>query len=260
MVRSKSGVRGGNTVVERTSDIYQAVVEAGTPQDKWTALTAGLAAIGLDQINYAFLDFGTYGRMEARGDPAMSTMRRDWIEHYTAQRYDMDDAIVAHVRAGRFDPKFYRLSRRDLFERRDMAEEAREAGLQAGLLTPLPGPWGDHLPAAGIVMGSSLGEAEAERIARDHAPHLVALAHVLHTSMSGELLRRRAGAAPLSARERDCLQGIARGARPAQIADRLAIADVTVRLHLANARRKLGVRTLPEAVAKAMLYQQISAG
>jgi len=247
-------------LAEALLDTYAGLVVAGTPQAKWAALTSGLARIGLDQINYAFLDFGTYGRMDARGDPAMSTMRRDWIEHYTAQRYDMDDDIVAHVRAGRFDPKFYRLSRPDHFEHRDMAEEAREAGLQAGLLTPLPGPWGDHLPAAGIVMGSSLGEAEAERIARDHAPHLIALAHLLHTGLSGELLRRRAGSASLSGRERDCLTAVAGGLRTAQIADRLTLAEVTVNLYLRNARRKLAARTLPEAVAKAMLYGQIVVG
>ena len=112
-------------------------------------MTEGLAAIGLDQINYAFLDVKTHGRMQARGDPAMSTMRKDWIEHYTERQYDLDDDIVAHVRTGSFDPKFYRLSRPDHVSRRLMAEEAMDAGLKAGLLVPLPGPWGDVLPAAG---------------------------------------------------------------------------------------------------------------
>lgn len=247
-------------MVEALSDTFDAVITADTPQAKWAALTSGLALIGLDQINYAFLDFATYGRMDARGDPAMSTMRTDWLEHYTARRYDLDDDIVAHVRAGRLDPKFYRLSRTDQFTHRDMAEEAREAGLKAGLLTPLPGPWGDDLPAAGIVMGASLGEDEAARIAQAHAPQLIALAHVLHTSLSGELLRRRTGAEPLTGRERDCLEATAKGMRIARIADRLTIAEVTVRLHLNNARRKLGARTLPEAIAKAILYGQLPQG
>lgn len=239
-------------------DVFDAVMTARAPTAKWAALTEGLALIGLDQINYAFLDFATYDRMEARGDPAMSTMRTDWLEYYTERQYDLDDDIVAHLRAGRFDPKFFRMSRPDHFRRRDVAEEAKEAGLQAGLLTTLPGPWSDNLPAAGIVMGSSLGEDEAARIVQANAPHLVALAHVLHVGMSGELLRRRVGAAPLSGRERDCLQGVARGLRIGQIADRLTLAQVTVNLYLKNARRKLAARTLPEAVAKALLYQQIS--
>lgn len=235
------------------ADVFDALASAPTAEERWASFAKGLAAVGLDQINYAFLDFATYERMEARGDPAMSTMRRDWIEHYTERRYDMDDDIVAHVRAGRFEPKFYRLSRKDQLTHRNMAEEAREAGLQAGLLVPLPGPWGSALPAAGIVIGSSLGEDETARIVADNGATLIALAHVLHTGMSGELLRRRSGAAPLTCRERDCLQLTAKGMRTSQIADRFAIAEVTVGLHLRTGRQKLGARTLPEAVAKAML-------
>lgn len=240
------------------SATYAALVEATTPTAKWAALTTGLAEIGLDQVNYAFLDLGTFGRMDARGDPSMSTMRNDWIAHYSAQRYDLGDDIVAHVRAGRFDPKFYRMSRPEHFAQRDIAEEAREAGLQAGLLVPLHGPWNDDLPAAGIVMGSSLREDEAARITQAHASDLIALAHVLHTGLSGELLRRRKGATALSDRQRECLQGIAGGQRVGQVADRLNIREVTVNLHLRAARQKLAARTLPEAVAKALLYGMIT--
>ena len=245
-------------MTQAIDDLINAIAAPAVAGDRWSRLTEGLAKLGLDQINYAFLDFGTYSRMEARGDPAMSTMRRDWIDHYTNQKYDLDDEIVAHVRAGRFDPKFYRLSRKEQFSHREMAEEARDAGLMAGLLVPLPGPWGDYLPAAGIVMGSSLGEDEAARITQANAAALIATAHVFHTAMSGELLRRRKGVSPLSGRERDCLQLLARGLRVGQIADRLTLAEVTVALHLRNARRRLGARNLPEAVAKGLLYQQIA--
>lgn len=241
-------------------ETYAAVLEATSPEERWAALTGGLAGIGLDQVNYAFLDFNTFSRMDARGDPAMTTMRQDWIDHYVDRQYDLEDEVVAHVRAGRFDPKFYRLSRPDHFGNRTIAEEAREAGLQAGLLTPLPGPWGDHMPAAGIVMGSSLGEDEAARITEAHVTDLVALAYLNHTLISGDLLRRRADVRPLSGRERDCLQLTALGLRVAQIADKLVLADVTVHLHLRQARKKLGARTLPEAVSKALLYQQIAPG
>jgi DNA-binding CsgD family transcriptional regulator len=41
------------------------------------------------------------------------------------------------------------------------------------------------------------------------------------------------------------------------IGDQLAIARVTVELHLRTARQKLGAKTTPEAVARALLYRQI---
>ena len=62
----------------------------------------------------------------------------------------------------------------------------------------------------------------------------------------------------LSPRERECLQCLANGLRPDAIADRLRIAKVTVDLHLTNARRKLGCRTMAETVARAVQHQQIS--
>jgi DNA-binding CsgD family transcriptional regulator len=139
-----------------------------------------------------------------------------------------------------------------------MVGEAHEAGLHAGLLVPLCGDYGSALPTAGIVMGSSLPEADIEKIVQDYAPMLVALAHVFHAGMIGELRRRRVGAKPLSERERDCLQYAARGLRTTAIADRLNLSEATVELYLRNARRKLDAKTLAEAVARAIQFQQIS--
>jgi DNA-binding CsgD family transcriptional regulator len=224
----------------------------------WASLTRTLAGIGLDQVNYAFLDFASHTRLEARGDPGFSTMRADWIEYYTERQYDMNDDLVGHVRAGNYKPKFYRLGRPEEFTSLEMVGEAHEAGLHAGLLVPLCGDYGSALPTAGIVMGSSLPEADIEKIVQDYAPMLVALAHVFHAGMIGELRRRRVGAKPLSERERDCLQYAARGLRTTAIADRLNLSEATVELYLRNARRKLDAKTLAEAVARAIQFQQIS--
>ncbi|MDD3798520.1 MAG: helix-turn-helix transcriptional regulator [Novosphingobium sp.] len=62
----------------------------------------------------------------------------------------------------------------------------------------------------------------------------------------------------LSARERQCLEEIARGKRVQAISEMLAIAPVTVELHLKNARIKLGASTIPEAVAIAIQLRAIS--
>ncbi|MDT9600246.1 response regulator transcription factor [Sphingosinicella rhizophila] len=62
----------------------------------------------------------------------------------------------------------------------------------------------------------------------------------------------------LSARERECLEGIARGKRVQAIASALLIAPVTVELHLKNVRAKLGASTTAEAVAIAIRKGAIS--
>lgn len=65
------------------------------------------------------------------------------------------------------------------------------------------------------------------------------------------------GGEPLTAREQVCLQLIANGLRSGAVAEQLGLANVTVELYLKNARRKLGAKTLPEAVAKAIATHQL---
>ena len=63
--------------------------------------------------------------------------------------------------------------------------------------------------------------------------------------------------AGLSVRETECLQWLAKGLRYDQIAYRLGISIATVRFHIANARRKLNVKTPEQAVARAVFTRLI---
>lgn len=54
----------------------------------------------------------------------------------------------------------------------------------------------------------------------------------------------------LTGRERDVLARFAQGLRPDRIAERMGLSKRTIDMHAANVRRKLGARTLAEAVAK----------
>lgn len=58
--------------------------------------------------------------------------------------------------------------------------------------------------------------------------------------------------AALTARELECLAGLADGLKNHDIAGRLQIAEPTVAMHLANAKRKLGAATREQAVAIAV--------
>jgi DNA-binding CsgD family transcriptional regulator len=57
----------------------------------------------------------------------------------------------------------------------------------------------------------------------------------------------------LTIRERQCLTLLAKGLRRGQIAEQLRIKPVTADLPLQNARKKLGAKTLGEAVARAIM-------
>jgi len=238
-------------------DNFSALLSETDADGRWKALTRGLARIGLDQVNYAFLDLETHDRMQARGEPAMSTMRSDWIEYYVERQYDLADPLVDHVRAGRCEPLLFETAQD--FGASQVLNEADEAGLKAGVLISLPGVIGSAGPGAGIVVGSTMGAPETFRLIRENGRDLVALANLFHAGAVGELMRRRYGAAQLSPRERDCLQAVARGRRISAVAYDLELAEVTVGMHLKNARKKLGARSLPEAVARGLLFQQIEA-
>lgn len=71
-----------------------------------------------------------------------------------------------------------------------------------------------------------------------------------------------AGATPLlatalSVREQDVLRYLAAGLRNNAIARKLGIAEITVRVHLTAARRKLGAATREQAIALAIRTGQL---
>lgn len=62
----------------------------------------------------------------------------------------------------------------------------------------------------------------------------------------------------LSSREKDVLRYLAMGLRNDAIAWKLRIAEITVRFHIASARRKLGAATREQAIALAMRSGQLT--
>jgi len=64
----------------------------------------------------------------------------------------------------------------------------------------------------------------------------------------------------LTAREREVLRALARGARTTEIAEQLDIAERTVKAHLANIYQKLGVDSRTAAVAVALQKEHVRSG
>jgi two-component system nitrate/nitrite response regulator NarL len=78
---------------------------------------------------------------------------------------------------------------------------------------------------------------------------------VLAPSLAGALageVRRRAGAPLLTTREREALDGLARGLSAPAIANELVLSTATVKTHLQHLYEKLGVSDRAAAVAEAM--------
>jgi two-component system, NarL family, nitrate/nitrite response regulator NarL len=130
------------------------------------------------------------------------------------------------------------------------------------------------LPAARVAIMSGVMDAdEADRALERGAAGVImkslrgtALLAALRLMMAGEtyvpaaVINARPGAhatrsiGNLTPREMDCIEHLMHGSPNREIAGRLAISEVTVKLHLHSAFKKLGARNRSDAVRIAMLH------
>jgi DNA-binding CsgD family transcriptional regulator len=222
---------------------------------RWRLMVEAMEACGLDVLNYAYIDTSLENETKIDGVVARSTMSEDFLSYFSDQNYASTDAMAQYLRRGGVRPVLY-----DVREISDpcQAGDVIEAGLRGGLFVPLPGAdLGHRSTTAGITLGSGLPSHESHRMIRERSTELILLAQLFHTLAAGDYLPDLVGHQKLTPRERDCLNWTARGDRVGMIAHRLGLAEITVTKHLASARRKLGARNLPEAVACALLLRQI---
>jgi DNA-binding CsgD family transcriptional regulator len=227
--------------------------------DRWNHLTRFMGDHGADVINYAVLNTLEFSRAEA-SVTQFSNMSSDWIEHYLAQRLDLHDPHVRYAREGGVEP--YRWDeRRTGFltseDGRNVLSLAAEAGLRSQISMVAPDPSGRGEPIGGMTIGSSLHDGEYFRAIAGKEAMLISAAMLYHHSAIGEIRRHQVSARPLSPRERDCMTYVASGLRTARIAEKMHISEVTVDMHLRNAREKLRARTTAQAVARAMIFGDI---
>lgn len=105
---------------------------------------------------------------------------------------------------------------------------------------------------------SNLNRSDWLKLRDGHLGDLHVLSQHLHeTVLSVAGLRTNERRRPLSRRERECLQLVARGLLSKQIAGVLEISESAVRLYLRSARLKFGAATVYQAVARASLLELI---
>jgi DNA-binding CsgD family transcriptional regulator len=141
--------------------------------------------------------------------------------------------------------------------------EAADTGLISGLAQPVQTINPMHY--GGWNFGSELGRGEFLAEMQSTGARLQMAAFLSHSYFQKELAsqpiapqlgepRQRC----LTPREKECLTWLAKGLRAGQIADKLTLAKVTVDLHLASARRKLGAITREQALVLAVIPGEIS--
>lgn len=214
------------------------------------------------------LDHFTLGVMEGADDALperlhiWTSLPDAWMAEYHARNYAAHDYVIGTLNA--LGPE------RPLAVFEWGEHTARQPGVTASTRDVLHGVADAGLGAAMTFGGRSVEngrercfaasfgctsgsmEETARRIER-HRNELVIASFAMAPLLAPALDRRpTGGTGRLSGRERDVLARFAQGLRPDRIAERMGLSKRTVDMHATNARRKLGARTIAEAVAIAV--------
>lgn len=179
-----------------------------------------------------------------------------WMARYQEAGYAEIDPIVAHTYR-HSTPLIWQEAMFDTAQRKVFMEESQAHGLGTGLSVPVRG-------ASSEIAGFSLSNPERAQDAIIHSVHLAGTLYVLSSYMH-ETIRRLVFAPPqdeaeaplLTPRELECLRWWAGGKMAVQIADIMNISLAGVYFHMQNLKRKLGVRSKHQAIARAILLGMV---
>lgn len=180
-----------------------------------------------------------------------------WMEHYQAAGYAEIDPVVAHAYR-HATPLIWREGTFDTPERKIFMEEARACGIGSGVSVPV----GCMVNETALV---SIANPEISKDALAHSVHAVGTLYVL-SSYLHEAIRRLVFAPPslvsdpqpLTPRELECLRWWTAGRSAPQIGRIMSISEDGVYFHMKNIKRKLGVRSKHQAIARAILLGIVS--
>jgi LuxR family transcriptional activator of conjugal transfer of Ti plasmids len=213
----------------------------------------------LDQYGFpcfAYLSFAP------RGDDddtlAMTTYPSSWVEQYCANRYDRIDPVIARSitttlpfawSADKVDTKLTN-------KQKLLLEEASAFGIRHGVTIPIHDRQG-KVATLTLAACDSRSAFDARVEQYRHQLHLIAI--YLHAQLRKVTPAAISPPRPcLTQRERSCLQWAARGKSALDTAEIISVSRRTVVFHTENAKRKLGVATVQQAVAKGLMYDIIS--
>lgn len=175
-----------------------------------------------------------------------------WVRHFVQNNYFAVDPLYSAARKSVL-AQYWRAGQRraqDTPEQLKIYRELCDFGLVQGFDLSIR----DHEEEASLCFYYEDDEVDL-RLAQSMAQLGALYLHerVLRLS-AGDL---SAAGLSLSRRERECLALVGEGLTYAQIGSQLKISERTVTFHLQNVKKKLGVATLAQALAKALADQRI---
>ena len=205
------------------------------------------AASALELACFAYLCLPHRTTDEAR---LISTYPRAWTAHYLKSHYERFDPVIRQALQGtepfewgnNIDSGGLSDTQRQLFE------EAATFGIRYGFTIPIHDGRG---PVAAVTFASNEQGLMFRRSVEGHRHVLQLMAMYFHANASRKLRSDRIiDGVPLSPRQYECLEWSAAGKSGWEIGRFLGISRRTVAFHLDNAKTKLGVFSLHQAIAR----------
>jgi DNA-binding CsgD family transcriptional regulator len=227
--------------------VFQDFVEGVSASEDANALCSATAK-ALAALDFHRFAYFVLSKPNSGGGELISTYPQAWLERYEEQKYEWIDPVIQGVRA--FDAPFEwdQAPANTTPAQLQLFDEAAQFGIHCGFAIPFRDS--GH-PIAAMTIVASEPPGAFRRCVQANRPTLQLMAVFVHLHARRILFAGRVVAGVrLSRRELECLRWAARGKSAWEIGRILGIARRTVSFHLDNAKAKLGVRTICQAVAR----------
>jgi DNA-binding CsgD family transcriptional regulator len=205
------------------------------------------AAVALDLSCFAYLSVPHHPGAIPQ---LISNYPAAWTKHYLQRHYERFDPVIVQA-LGHPEPFQWGREIRSKVQskpQQELFEEAAKFGIRSGFTVPIHDRRG---PAAAVTFAADERKSLFERCIKENARVLQLMAMYFHAhahwQTGGELT---IDGVSLSPREFECLEWAAQGKSAWEIGHILSISRHTVAAYLENAKSKLGVRTIVQAVAR----------
>jgi len=174
-----------------------------------------------------------------------------WRERYSQQSYHRRDPIILHAAFLRRPYTWAEAANHPRYSKaqKRIVEERREFSITGGFTTPVA--WRD-ITAIASVSGENPNLVPEERLML-HAASVFALSRIFALANPDDAL----DVAPLSRRERECLDWASAGKSDREIGEILSLSEKTVSTYMQRAKRHFGVSTRIQAIIGAIKSREI---
>lgn len=210
---------------------------------------AALKQCGIDHFVFSFVPTATENLADVM---LFDRLPPGYVKAYTEQQFAPDDPAFRYSQLTSFPFRWLKEAPHDPANDARVAELVqfnRDFGLVDGVVVPVASP----------IVGR-LGQVWFGGVEVDLPDRALPLLHLMSLTAFNRVLKINGAPSTvttLTAREREVLTRTAIGEKAEQIAHAINVTKPTVVMHLNNCRRKLGAKTLAQAVAIALGHRML---